>query len=108
MKAIFLILIVFCLCLVSTTAPMAHLPQDKSGVINIRLDLRIFPLKLIELNKTAHHELDMEPYQKYTIIAMISLNAAVGLMYRMLLCRSFSEGFSPVNFLIGNFTILSL
>ena len=65
-------------------------------------NLRIFPLKLIDLNKTAHPDFDMEPYQKYIILAMTSSNVAVGLIYQILLCRSFMEqGLSPINFLIG-------
>ena len=102
MNAVLIILIVFNLFLASTTVAMVHLPHDTSGMINIRLHLRISPLKLIELNKTAHPEMDMEPYQNYIIIAMTSSNVAVGLIYRILLCRSFLEqGMSPINFLIG-------
>ena len=72
-------------------------------MINISHHLRSLPLKVIELSKAAHHDLDMEPYQNYIIIAMTSSNVAVGLMYRILLCRSFLEqGLSPINFLIGN------
>ena len=100
MRVVPLILIVFNLYLASTTVAMAHLPH--AGMINIHLHLRISPLKLIDLNKTAHPELDMEPYQKYIILAMTSSNVAVGLIYQILLCRSFLEqGLSPINFLIG-------
>ena len=103
MKVVFLILIVFNLCLASTTVAMVNFPHNASDMINIPLHSRIFPLNLIELNKTAHPEMDMEPYQNYIIIAMTSSNVAVGLMYRILLCRSFLEqGLSPINFLIGN------
>ena len=82
---------------------MAHLPQNISEMINISHHLRSLPLKVIELNKAAHHDLDMELYQNYIIITMIALNVVVGLLYRTLLYRSiWEQGLSPINFLIGN------
>ena len=101
MKVVSLILIG--LCLASTTVAMVNFPHNASDMIKIHLHSRIFALNLIELNKTVHPEMDMEPYQIYIIIAMTSSNVAVGVMYRILLCRSFLEqGLSPINFLIGN------
>ena len=103
MKVVSLILIVFNLCVASTAVAMVNFPHNASDMINIRLHSRIFPLNLIQLNKTAHPEMDMKPYQNYIIIAMTSSNVAVGLMYQILLCSSFLEqGLSPINFLIGN------